>query len=246
MDGLHRELRPPPLHHRRFLRIWLAAVGKPERAVREQPARVDVRRRLRDGKRHAFVGGKCSPERSALLHVGHGLLEGDLGHAEAGERDDDSVVVEALHDLIEARALRPEPMGCRNPDVIEGEHGARYRAGSQIPERASRDAGQVERDQERGHAPRLGIGVGASEHDGRLRHHSEADPGLLARDQVRRRRPARRGRTRLAASEPTPGSVRARATMVSPRAVEGNQRAFISSLPLFPRISPARPASWMP
>ena len=51
---------------------------------------------------------------------------------------------------------------------------------------------------------------------------------------------------RLAASEPTPGSVRARATMVSPRAVEGSQRAFISSLPLFPRISPARPASWMP
>ena len=48
------------------------------------------------------------PERPALLHVGHGLLERDLGDAEAGERDADAVVVEALHHLVEA-ACPPRP-----------------------------------------------------------------------------------------------------------------------------------------
>ena len=51
---------------------------------------------------------------------------------------------------------------------------------------------------------------------------------------------------RFAASEPTPGSVRASATIVSPRAVAGSHRVLIASVAFRPRISPARPASWIP
>src|SRR5437867_6221060 len=56
--------------------------------------------------------------------------------------------------------------------------------------------------------------------------------------------PSRAARqTRLAASEPTLGSVRAMATTVSPLMMPGSHRFFTSSAPFLPMISPASPAS---
>src|SRR3970282_203836 len=90
VDRLHREPRRPPLHHRRLLRVRLAVVREPEGAVAEPPRRLDVCRRLGDGEGDPLELRQRAPERLALLHVRHRLLQRAPGGAEAGEGDDEA------------------------------------------------------------------------------------------------------------------------------------------------------------
>src|SRR5690242_6171664 len=108
MDRLHRKARAPPLRHGRFLGVGPPLVREPERPVAEPAARLQLGGRLRDGERHALEARDGPPEGLPLLHVGDGLLHGLLRDPEARERDADPVVVEALHDLVEAGTFLAE------------------------------------------------------------------------------------------------------------------------------------------
>src|SRR5512144_310588 len=184
VDGVDGQARPPPLGHRRLLGVGPALVGEPERPVAEPAARLQMRGRLRDRERDALEPDDRVAERLPLLHVGDGLLDRLLGHTQAGERDADAVVVEALHDLVEPGALLAQAMRRRYPDVVEGEHRARDGARAHVPSRAARDAGQVERHQERADPAGSPGRIGAREDDRGVGRHAEADAGLLPGEHV--------------------------------------------------------------
>src|SRR5690242_14747936 len=150
VDRLHGEPRTPPLGHGRLLGVGPPLVRQPHRAVAEPAARLDLGGRLRDGERHALEAREGATEGLALLHVRDRLLQGLLGHPEARQRDADPVVVEALHDLVEAGALLAQPVRRGDAHVVERQHRAPDRARAHVAERALRDAGLLEVHQERG------------------------------------------------------------------------------------------------
>src|SRR5262249_45346747 len=71
VNGLHGELRSPPLGHGGFLAVGAALVGEPEGAMAEAAAGVDLRGQLRDAEGNALESGEWLAEGTALLHVDH-------------------------------------------------------------------------------------------------------------------------------------------------------------------------------
>ena len=153
MNRLARELGRPPLHHGRVLRVRLAAVDAPERAIAQEARRLEQRGGFRDREAHALVAGERTSKRRALAHVPHRLLERDLRDSETRERDRDAVVIESPHHLLETAALRADQMRAGDPDGVEAQHGSPDRVGAHVAQRAARDAGRIQRDHERAHVP---------------------------------------------------------------------------------------------
>src|SRR5262249_60636780 len=111
-----------------------------------------------------------------------GSLERGLSGAEAGERDEDAIEVEAAHALMEAGPLLTETMRGGDADVVEREHRAADRARAEIAELAAAHARRIERDGKRRDTAGLRRRVGAGEQHHDVGDHAHADAGLLPPD----------------------------------------------------------------
>src|SRR5205823_7218965 len=142
------DLRPPLINRGLLVELLAAPVGG-EHPVDEGLADLDLRRELGELELRVLEGGDGLPERVPLAHVGDRVGERSAAGGERGDRDRDALLLELLHEHLEALALAAEQVPDRHAAVLEEELARVLRVEAELVELAAADeARRIGRDQE--------------------------------------------------------------------------------------------------
>ena len=187
---------------------------------------------------HELEGGERAAELLALLGVGHRRVHAALADAHAARGHAEAARVQRGHRHLEALADLAEQRVVGHLDAVEEQlRGVRGAQAELAVDRGRGEALGVGGHQEGGQPPVPWLGVGLGEDQRDLGVVAHRDPLLLAVDAPAAVDLARRGSSRLAASEPVSGSVSPKQPSASPEHSRGSQR------PSAPRCPSARSTS---